>query len=79
MHENKIGVKNIFPIITFLMGGVFSIVGFTKYGFWNASEGPMPGFFPSLVGIALCFVSVLAFAQSFTEKQKVQSCTTGIR
>lgn len=67
---NKIGTKQIIPSITALMGIVFLVVGVTQLGFWDSTEGPMPGFFPTIVAIVMVLTSILAFIQSLKEKDK---------
>jgi len=67
MTEKKAGIKTIFPTATLLFGGIFTVTGLVKYGFWDTTEGPEPGFFPIIIGIALCITSVFAIVQSFSE------------
>ena len=66
------GTKQIVPILTAIMGAVFAFVGFTQLGFWDTTqgEGPMPGFFPSIIAIVMVITSIMAFIQSFKETEK---------
>ncbi len=68
MENSKFGTKNVLPIVTLVIGLLFSSLGFFKYGFWDKSIGTLPGFFPTIIGILLMAVSVLAFFQSLKEE-----------
>jgi hypothetical protein len=59
----RLKTKIIIPIVAFVFGAVFSFLGITKYGFYHATKGPLPGFFPSIVGICLMIVSVMTLLQ----------------
>ena len=79
----KIGTKQLVPILTAIMGVVFAVLGFTQLGFWDKTDGPMPGFFPSIMAIVMVLSSILALIQSFKEDEKavfgvgVCSCMCG--
>lgn len=64
----KLKLKNILPLITALIGLLFSLMGFFKYGFWNNIIGTLPGFFPTIIGTLLFVISILAFVQSFKDE-----------
>ncbi len=63
-NKSKFGVRNLIPIITLVVGLLFLVLGFGKYGFWDEMKGPLPGFFPSIIGIMLIGMSLLALVQS---------------
>lgn len=63
----NMNTKRIVPLLFLVMGAVFAILGFTKLGFWNSVDGPMPGFFPSIMAIVMVLTSFVAFIQSFKE------------
>ncbi len=65
--KKSFGVRSLIPIITAAIGIAFLTLGLTKYGFWHEVKGPLPGFFPTLVGIVLVVISALALIQSFKD------------
>ncbi len=67
MLKGKIGTKTILPLGTTLLGIIFAIIGFFKYGFWDENIGTLPGFFPTIIGILLTIISSLALMQSFKD------------
>ncbi len=69
-NKKSFGVRSLIPIITAAIGVAFLTLGLTKYGFWHDVKGPLPGFFPTLVGIVLVVISVLALIQSFKDPSK---------
>ncbi len=74
MEEKKrfaFNAKILIPIITLIISIVFIGLGLVKYGFWNSMKGPMPGFFPTIIGVGLFAVSILALIGSFGEKTPV--------
>lgn len=70
----KFGTKQLVPVLGAAVGVVFAYLGFTQLGFWDttAGDGPMPGFFPSIMAIVLILSSVLSFLQSFKEEEKAK-------
>lgn len=68
----KFGTKQLVPVLTAIMGVVYAYVGFTKLGFWDTSagDGPMPGFFPSIIAIVMVITSIMALIQSLKETEK---------
>lgn len=64
----KVNTKILIPIITAIISIIFIYLGLTEFGFWQNGKGPMGGFYPTLVGVALFIVSVLAFIQALKEK-----------
>jgi putative tricarboxylic transport membrane protein len=61
MKTLKTNTRMIIPAITFILGLVWVIYGLTNYGWWD--EGPGSGFFPSIIGILLSGVSIIAFLE----------------
>lgn len=68
IESRRFGSAQAIPAATALMSVAFIWLGLTEYGFWNQAKGPMPGFFPVVVAIAMLAASVLAFAFSFKEE-----------
>lgn len=68
----KFTMRQLLPIITALFGSVFAIVGFLQLGFWNKTDGPTPGFFPSIMAIVMILTSILAFFQSIKDQKKTE-------
>ena len=70
----KFGTKQLVPVMGAVMGAVFAYLGFTQLGFWDttAGDGPMPGFFPSIMAIVLILSSILSLIQSFKEEEKAK-------
>lgn len=68
----KFTMRQLLPIITALFGSLFAIVGFLQLGFWNKTDGPMPGFFPSIMAIIMILTSILAFLQSTKDQKKTE-------
>lgn len=66
---SRIKIKLIIPIITAIISIVFMYLGITKYGFWDGAKGPLSGFFPTLVGALLLFMSLLAFSQDIKSEK----------
>ena len=64
----KLGTVQLVPAATALLAVVFIWLGLTEYGFWNPAKGPMPGFFPVAIAVAMLFASLLAFVFSFKEE-----------
>lgn len=68
--KRTFGVKVLIPVVTAAIGVVFLILGFGTYGFWHETAGPLPGFFPSIIGITLVVISVLAGFQSLKDERQ---------
>ncbi|MFA7125519.1 MAG: tripartite tricarboxylate transporter TctB family protein [Sphaerochaetaceae bacterium] len=64
----RFGSKQLIPIVFAAFAMLFLWLGIAKYGFWDQYKGPMPGFMPIVISIALFVCSVLGFVFSFTEK-----------
>jgi len=65
------GINQIIPIVAAVMSIAFIWLGLNKYGFWHSAKGPMPGFFPVVISVAMLFASILAFVFSFKEEAPV--------
>jgi hypothetical protein len=59
MKGHKINTRVVIPAITFCLGILWVVYGLTKYRWWD-SNGPASGFFPSIVGVLLACVSIIA-------------------
>lgn len=66
--KRSFGVKTLIPISTAVIGLVFLVLGFGTYGFWHETSGPLPGFFPAIIGIVLVAISVIAVVQSLKDE-----------
>jgi len=67
----NINTKILIPILTAIVSIAFIYLGMTKYGFWQNGKGPMSGFYPTLVSIALLLTSILAILQALHEKAPI--------
>jgi len=68
MQKKKITSKMLIPAFTALVAVVFISSGYAKYGFWHPTRGPLPGFFPVIIGSLLLVMSVLGFISSLKEE-----------
>ncbi|MCK9524177.1 MAG: tripartite tricarboxylate transporter TctB family protein [Proteobacteria bacterium] len=68
MQAKKVTSKMIIPVITAIIAVAFIYLGLTKYGFWHNVRGPLPGFFPTIIGFSLLAVSLLAFVSGIKEQ-----------
>ncbi len=65
----KLPTQVIIPVIGFIIGLVYLIIGMGDFGFWNHSTNtPTAGFFPIIIAVGLMILSVLGFIQSFRRK-----------
>ncbi|MDD2756406.1 MAG: hypothetical protein PHS80_12895, partial [Methanothrix sp.] len=69
MQLKKVTSQMVIPVITAVIAALFIYLGITKYGFWHELRGPLPGFFPTLIGFALLALSFIAFLGSFKEEK----------
>ncbi|MBN2656807.1 MAG: tripartite tricarboxylate transporter TctB family protein [Spirochaetales bacterium] len=60
MKTLKINTRAVIPVLTFAVGALWFIYGLKSYGWWG-NNGPASGFFPSIVGIILAGISIIAF------------------
>lgn len=66
----KLTIRQLLPILMIFGGIIFGGVGFLRLGFWNKIDGPMPGFFPTIMAIVIIAMSFLDFLQSLKETKK---------
>ena len=65
----KLPTQQILPIIGFIVGLVFFMIGMGDFGFWNHNtHTPTEGFFPIIIAVGLMIFSVMAFLQSLKKK-----------
>nr|WP_319473304.1 tripartite tricarboxylate transporter TctB family protein [uncultured Sphaerochaeta sp.] len=69
MQLKKVTSQMVIPVITAVIAALFIYLGINKYGFWHELRGPLPGFFPTLIGFALLALSFIAFLGSFKEEK----------
>ena len=67
----KFGSRQIVTLVLAAIAAVFAIIGFTQLGFWDAADGPKPGFFPGIMATVMFVICVISFIQSFSENDKV--------
>ena len=68
MQKKKITSKMLIPVFTASAAVLFISFGYVKYGFWHPTRGPLPGFFPVIIGSVLLVMSVLGFITSLQEE-----------
>ena len=56
------------PVFTAVVAVLFILFGYAKYGFWHPTKGPLPGFFPVIIGTVLLVMSVLACITSLKQE-----------
>lgn len=61
--------KFLIPIGMLIMAIVFVYLGLFKYGFWDNVNGPEAGFFPTIIGVILLIMSIVAIFQSVKEEE----------
>jgi uncharacterized ion transporter superfamily protein YfcC len=61
MKKLRINTRAVIPGATFFLGLLWVFYGLSNYGWWD--EGPGSGFFPSIIGIMLAGISVIAFLE----------------
>lgn len=66
----KFGFRQLVILLLAIEAAVFSVIGFTKLGFWDPVDGPKPGFFPAIMATVMFIVCVIAFVQSFRDDKK---------
>ena len=64
----RLNARAVFPVITLLLGLLWLSLGLTQYGWWISGRA-QSGFFPSLVGGFLIFVSILAIIAEIREEK----------
>ena len=68
--KGKFGTKQIVPLLLAAVGVLFAVIGLTQLGFWKDPDGPMPGFFPSIMAIVMVLSSIAAFMMSLKEEEQ---------
>ncbi len=66
MSTKKFNSKSVFALVCIAISVVWMYLGITKYGLWDAKEGPMSGFFPIIIGGVLLLSSIIFFFKSFS-------------
>lgn len=64
----RFGTNQLLPLAGMGVALLFVLLGLGKYGFWHELHGPLPGFFPVLMGAALLLVSLFALLLSFRDE-----------
>lgn len=65
----KIGTKQIVPLVLAAFAVVFAVIGITHLGFWEHVDGPMPGFFPTIMAAVMFLASIASFFQSLKDEK----------
>jgi hypothetical protein len=65
----KLSSKQIIPVVFILVASLFVFIGITQLGFWSDINGPMPGFFPTVMGCIMILASAISLIQSKNEKK----------
>ena len=63
----RFGSKQVIPVLGLCMAMAFAYIGLKDLGFWS-SKGPLPGFFPTIMGILMGAVCVIALLGSWKEQ-----------
>ena len=66
MSTKKFNSKSVVALACIAIAVVWMYLGITKYGLWDPKEGPLSGFFPTIIGGVLLISSVLYFIRSFS-------------
>lgn len=66
MSTKKFNSKSVVALACIAIAVVWMYLGITKYGLWDPKEGPLSGFFPTIIGGVLLIFSVLYFIRSFS-------------
>jgi hypothetical protein len=66
-EKRHFSINQIVPVISAVIAIVFVWLGLSKYGFWHAQQGPMSGFYPTIIGIGLFLMSIVGFIFSFKD------------
>lgn len=64
----KLNTKKIIPLLFIALGALFAGIGFFQLGFWT--DGPGPGFFPSIMAFVMILAGVVTFILSSKEGGK---------
>jgi hypothetical protein len=66
VSTKKFNSKSVVALACIAIAVVWMYLGITKYGLWDPKEGPLSGFFPTIIGGVLLISSVLYFIRSFS-------------
>ncbi|MDO4315043.1 MAG: tripartite tricarboxylate transporter TctB family protein [Oscillospiraceae bacterium] len=66
MSTKKFNSKSVIALACIAIAAVWMYLGITKYGLWDAKEGPLSGFFPTIIGGVLLISSAIYFIRSFS-------------
>lgn len=65
----KISTKQIVPLALAVCAVVFAVIGINQLGFWEHVDGPMPGFFPTIIAVVMFLASIVSFFQSLKDEK----------
>ena len=65
------GSRQIAALGLAVFAALFAIIGFGDLGFWDAVNGPGPGFFPGIMAILMLVMCLVVLFQSFRETAAV--------
>ena len=66
MSTKKFNSKSVIALACIAIAVVWMYLGITKYGLWDPKEGPLSGFFTTIIGGVLLISSVIYFIRSFS-------------
>ena len=66
MNTKKFNSKSVIALACIVISIVWMYLGITKYGLWDRKEGPLSGFFPTMIGGVLLVSSAVYFIRSFS-------------
>ncbi len=66
MSTKKFNSKSVVALACIAIAVVWMYLGITKYGLWDPKEGPLSGFFPTIIGGVLLISSAIYFIRSFS-------------
>lgn len=66
MSTKKFNSKSVVALACIAIAVVWMYLGITQYGLWDPKEGPLSGFFPTIIGGVLLISSALYFIRSFS-------------
>lgn len=62
----KFNSKSLIALVLMAIAVVWIYLGVTEYGLWDPKNGPMSGFFPTIVGGVLLLASIVYLIKSFS-------------
>lgn len=68
--KGKFGTKQIVPLLLAAIGVLFAVIGLTQLGFWKETDGPQPGFFPSIMAVVMVVTSIASFVMSLKDEEQ---------